>query len=317
MENIFEIIENAALVPVIKLDRSDDAISLCRALYEGGIGIAEITFRTDAAEESIKKVSSELKDVLVGAGTVTTKEQLDRAVSAGAKFIVSPGFNPKIVEHALSKNIPIIPGCTTPSEIEAALEFGINVLKFFPAEQSGGLAKIKALCAPYTNIRFIPTGGIDLQNISSYLEFEKILACGGSFMIKDEYVKEGSFDRITEMTKTAVNAILGFEISYGAIGVKDDKSFSDEQKYLSDIFSLPPVKCGLHTQIGNLFMLDKKEDSGCIAIKTVSLERAIYHMKKRGAMFDEKSRILNAKNKTISIDLIHKTESFKIRLIKK
>ena len=171
---------------------------------EGGLSCAEVTFRTDTAEESIKIMTSEYPDMFVGAGTVLTIEQVDRAVAAGAKFIVSPGFDPEIVDYCLSKEISVFPGCITPSEVAQAVKRGLKAVKFFPAEQFGGVAAIKAIAAPYVGVKFMPTGGINAKNLESYLSCDKIVACGGSWMVKGDLIKEGKFNEIKAMTEEAV-----------------------------------------------------------------------------------------------------------------
>ena len=173
-------------------------------LVEGGLACAEVTFRTDAAEESIRLMSEAYPEMLVGAGTVLTIDQVNRAVKAGAKFIVSPGFDPEIVDYCLENNIPVLPGCITPSEVAQAVKRGLKVVKFFPAEQAGGIAMIKAMAAPYTMVKFMPTGGINTKNLADYLSCDKILCCGGSWMVKGDMIKAGEFDKITAMTKEAV-----------------------------------------------------------------------------------------------------------------
>lgn len=207
MNSTLEKLEQFGIVPVVVLDDAKDAAPLAKALCDGGLACAEVTFRTDAAEESIRIMTSEYPDMVVGAGTVLTTEQVDRAVSAGAKFIVSPGLNPKVVKYCLEKNIPVTPGVVTPSEMEQAIELGLEVVKFFPAEPSGGLAMIKAVAAPYTMLRFMPTGGINPQNIAPYLQYNKIIACGGSWMVKGSLVEAGEFDKIEAMTKEAVEIV--------------------------------------------------------------------------------------------------------------
>ncbi len=192
------------VVPVVVLNDVKDALPLAQALVEGGLPCAEVTFRTDAAEESIRLMSEKYPDMLVGAGTVLTTDQVDRAVNAGAKFIVSPGFDPEIVDYCLDKNIPVFPGCITPSEVAQAVKRGLKVVKFFPAEQFGGVSTIKALAAPYTMVKFMPTGGVGTKNLKDYLECDKILCCGGSWMVKGDLVKAGEFDKIRELTKEAV-----------------------------------------------------------------------------------------------------------------
>ena len=192
------------IIPVVVLNRAKDAKPLAKALCEGGLKCAEVTFRTDAAEESIRIMASEYPDMMVGAGTVLTIEQVDRAVLAGARFIVSPGFDPEIVDYCIKKDIPVVPGCMTPSEVAQGVKRGLEVLKFFPAEQAGGIAMIKAMSAPYTSVRFMPTGGINAKNLEQYLSFGKIAACGGSWMVKADLIDAGDFDKIKELTKEAV-----------------------------------------------------------------------------------------------------------------
>ena len=183
MNKVLEEIKKIGIVPVVVLDDAKDAEPLAKALCEGGLPCAEVTFRTEAAEESIRIISEKYPEMLVGAGTVLTTEQVDRAVAAGAKFIVSPGFNPKIVKYCIDRDIPVTPGTQTPSEMEQAIEMGLDVVKFFPAEPAGGLKMIKAVAAPYTMLQFMPTGGINLNNVEEYLEYDRILACGGSWMV--------------------------------------------------------------------------------------------------------------------------------------
>ena len=207
MSTVTEKISTLGVVPVVVLEDAKDAAPLGKALVEGGLPCAEVTFRTDAAEESIKIMTSEYPDMFVGAGTVLTIEQVDRAVAAGAKFIVSPGFDPEIVDYCLSKEIPIFPGCITPSEVAQAVKRGLKVVKFFPAEQFGGVATIKAMAAPYVGLKFMPTGGVSAKNLESYLSCDKIVACGGSWMVKGDLVKAGKFDEIKAMTEEAVKLV--------------------------------------------------------------------------------------------------------------
>lgn len=205
--NVTETIQKMGIVPVVILDDVKDAVPLAKALVDGGLPCAEVTFRTETAEESIRIMAGEFPEMLVGAGTVLTIDQVDRAVIAGAKFIVSPGFDSEIVDYCIENKIPVYPGCITPSEIAQAVKRGLKVIKFFPAEQFGGISTIKALAAPYTGVKFMPTGGISAENLESYLTFEKIVACGGSWMVKGDLVKAGKFDEITEFVKEAVQLV--------------------------------------------------------------------------------------------------------------
>lgn len=191
------------VVPVVVLEQSEDAVLLAKALIDGGLPCAEVTFRTAAAAESIRLMVEEYPDMLVGAGTVLTTEQVDQAMEAGAKFIVSPGFDPEIVDYCLKKEIPVFPGCITPSEAAQAVKRGLKVVKFFPAEQAGGLEMIKAMAAPYPMLKFMPTGGINPQNMEKYLSCDKILCCGGSWMVKGYLIKKRDFDRIRLLSAEA------------------------------------------------------------------------------------------------------------------
>ncbi|MDY4525802.1 MAG: bifunctional 4-hydroxy-2-oxoglutarate aldolase/2-dehydro-3-deoxy-phosphogluconate aldolase [Treponema sp.] len=203
MNEVLKKIGQTGIVPVVVLNEVKDAVPLAQSLINGGLPCAEVTFRTDAAQQSIAEISKNFPQMFVGAGTVLTTEQVDRAVDAGAKFIVSPGFNPKVVEYCIKKGYPVTPGIMTPTELEMALEFGLDVVKFFPAENAGGLKMIKAMAAPYTKMKFMPTGGINPQNVREYLQCDKILACGGSWMVKGDLINSGNFAEIEKLTKEA------------------------------------------------------------------------------------------------------------------
>ncbi len=207
MIKVLEDIQKLGIVPVVVIDDAKDAQPLAQALCDGGLPCAEVTFRTEAAEESIRIMSQKFPQMLIGAGTVLTTDQVDRAVAAGAKFIVSPGLNPRIVKYCVEKSIPITPGCSSASDIEQALENGVEVVKFFPAEPAGGLPMIKALAAPYVGVKFMPTGGINQENVKEYLKYNRTLACGGSWMVKGDLIKAGDFDKITKLTKEAVEIV--------------------------------------------------------------------------------------------------------------
>ena len=207
MNDTLKQIGATGIVPVVVLNKVNDAEPLAEALIKGGLPCAEVTFRTDAAEESIRAISKKFPDMFVGAGTVLTTEQVDRAIGAGAKFIVSPGLNPKVVEYCIKKGYPITPGIMTPTELEVALGFGLDVVKFFPAENAGGLKMIKAMSAPYTMMKFMPTGGINATNVRDYLACDKILACGGSWMVKGDLINAGNFAEIEKLTREAAQIV--------------------------------------------------------------------------------------------------------------
>jgi len=207
MNEILSKIKSIGVVPVIALSDAEKAVPLAKALADGGIPCAEVTFRTAEGEECIRRISAALPNVLVGAGTILTTDQARRAKDAGARFVVSPGFNPKVVEYCIANDIIIVPGCANPSDMEAAMEFGLDTVKFFPAEQAGGLAYIKACAAPYPGLKFMPTGGINADNIAKYIAFDKIIACGGSWMVPKNLIEDGRFDEITRLSKEAVEIV--------------------------------------------------------------------------------------------------------------
>ncbi len=206
-EKLLKKLEETGIIPVVVLNSADKAEALGKALMEGGLPAAEVTFRTDAAEESIRIMSEKFPDMLVGAGTVLTTDQVDRAVAAGAKFIVAPGFDKKIVKYCLKKDIPVCPGVQTPSEVTAAVKLGLDHVKFFPAENAGGLKMINAVGAAFPNLKFMPTGGINADNVSEYLKSPKIFCCGGSWMVKKDMIEAGEFEKITKKAKEAAEIV--------------------------------------------------------------------------------------------------------------
>ena len=202
MNSFNQAISNIGVVPVIKLNHPErDAAPLAKALCAGGVPVAEVTFRAAGADKAIRLMKEACPDMIVGAGTVTAKEQIDATIAAGGQFIVTPGFDPELVAYAQEKNIPIFPGCTTPTDYHAALKFGLEVLKFFPAEQSGGLAKIKAMSAPFPQFKVMPTGGISLKNLGEYISAPVIAACGGSYMVTADLIDNQKWDEITALCK--------------------------------------------------------------------------------------------------------------------
>ncbi|MFA1015716.1 bifunctional 4-hydroxy-2-oxoglutarate aldolase/2-dehydro-3-deoxy-phosphogluconate aldolase [Dubosiella newyorkensis] len=201
---LLEQLKSFGVVPVVVLEHVQDAAPLAKALEEGGLPVAEVTFRTKAARESISAMKQACPDMLVGAGTILKVSQVDEAINAGAQFIVTPAFDAEITKYCLEHNIPILPGTSTPTDVQAAYKLGVDVVKFFPAEQAGGLAMIKAIAAPYNMMTFMPTGGIGPKNMKDYLAYEKILCVGGSWMVKKEWIEQRDFAKIAEETKKAV-----------------------------------------------------------------------------------------------------------------
>ena len=209
MDPILKQISNVGIVPVIAIDDAKKAVPLAKALVAGGLPVAEVTFRTAAAEEAMRAIVREVPEMLVGAGTVLTHEQVDRALEAGARFIVSPGFNPDTVQYVLSKGALMVPGTATPGEMEQAMSMGLEVVKFFPAEQNGGVAKLKAIAGPYRALKWMPTGGVNAKNLMDYLSFDQIVACGGTWMCKPAMIRAGEFGRICELSREAAAIVRG------------------------------------------------------------------------------------------------------------
>lgn len=320
MNEILEKIGLIGIVPVVKIDDAKDAIPLAKALCEGGLPCAEITFRTAAAEEAIKAISKEFPEMLIGAGTVLTPEQVDKAVGAGAKFIVSPGLNPTVVKYCVDKGIPVAPGCANPSDVEIALSMGLDVVKFFPAETAGGIEMIKAMSAPYGHVSFMPTGGINAKNLCSYLDFKKILACGGSWMVKGDLINAGEFDKIREMTEEAVRTMLGFELAHVGINAGNEEEALAIAKMFEKVF-------GFSAKIGNSSIFADKYveimktpglgKNGHIAIRTNYLARAINYLESQGIKFNPDSKKYNAKGEMTAIYFAEEFGGFAVHLVQK
>lgn len=289
IQRIFEI----GIVPVIAIDDADKAVPLAKALVRGGLPAAEVTFRTAAAEEAIRRIVAEVPEMLVGAGTVLTKEQADRAIAAGVSFIVSPGFNPEITRYVIEKGMLMMPGTATPGEMEQAMSMGLSVVKFFPAEQNGGVAKLKAVAGPYSNLRWMPTGGVNEKNLLDYLSFNKIVACGGTWMVKKDLIEAENWDEIERLTRQAVQAMLGLKIAHIGINAENE----EEAKKAAGLFA---AMFGFAQKEGNssIFVGEKEVEimkkqhlgkNGHIAIATNTLPRAMAYFKARGYAFREET----------------------------
>ncbi len=319
MNAVLEQISKIGIVPVVKIDRAEDALPLAKALCAGGLPCAEVTFRTGAAAEAIRIMTANFPDMCVGAGTVLNAEQVDAAMEAGAKFIVSPGLNPRTVKYCIEKNVPVTPGISSPSEIEQAMELGLEVVKFFPAEQSGGLAKIKAMAAPYGNMKFMPTGGINAKNLTSYLDFGKVIACGGSWMVPGDLINEGAWDRIEQLTREAVQTMLGFELAHIGVNSESKEEADKTVNRLAFLFGLP-VKVGsggsFAGTIVEVLNSHGRGSMGHIAIRTNYIERAINYMRTvLGADFEEP--ILRPDGKINAIYLKEEIGGFAVHLLQK
>ena len=317
-ENFFEKSALFGIIPVIKLDSPDQAVGLAKALIDGGLPVAEITFRTASAQESIRLVREAFPDMLLGAGTVLTVDQAKRATDAGAAFIVCPGFNDAVVTYCVENGIPVLPGCSSPSDIERAISYGIKTVKFFPAEASGGLAAIKAIAAPYTEVQFIPTGGINERNLLEYLAFSKILACGGSWMVPDNLINEGRFDEITRLTANAVRLTLGLKVGHVGVNAANDEDARTVAKLFSILFGIPPVDIGVGIMLEGAVEVMKGAGPGThghIAIGTVSIKRARNYFERHGFTFNEASMKRGANGQPRVLYFAEEVAGFAIHLL--
>jgi len=281
-------LELFGVIPVVVLNDPADAPYLAGALKEGGLPCAEVTFRTAAAPKAIEAIARSFPDVIVGAGTVLTVEQAHTAIQAGAGFIVAPGLNRKVVEYCLQHDVPVLPGIATPSDIEAALDLGLEAVKFFPAEAAGGLDFLKAIAAPYRSLKFVPAGGIQQSNLLSYLKFPRVLACGGSWMVNSELIGAKKFDEIRRLTQEAIHLMLGFDLRHVGINGSSPEEAAKSAGLLSELVQ-SPVKDGTSSIfVGGGFEFTKKKflgDHGHLAIGTHFPRRARAYLERRGYGF--------------------------------
>lgn len=320
MNDLLEKIEKVGIVPVVTIEDIENAVPLAKALCEGGLPCAEVTFRTEVAKEAIYEMLKVYPNMIVGAGTVLNIEQVDESINAGAKFIVSPGLNPKVVKYCLDKSITIIPGCSNPSDIENAIELGLEVVKFFPAEAVGGLNMIKAMSAPYGNIKFMPTGGINLNNLNNYLEFEKVIACGGTWLANQKLMKEKRFKEIGNITKEAVNKMLGFELINVGINTTSEEEALSIANHFKNLFGFGGQEYSHSILSGkciNIMKVPFLGKNGQLTIGTNNINRAIWYLENKGYKLDEENKYYNENGELISIYLKMEIGGFAINLLKK
>ena len=315
-------ISQIGIIPVIAIDDAAKAVPLARALVAGGLPAAEVTFRTAAAEDAIRAIAREVPEMLLGAGTVLTRDQVDRALDAGCTFLVSPGFNPNITKYAIEKGALMIPGTKSPGEMEQAMELGLEVVKFFPAEANGGVAFLKNVAGPYKNLKWMCTGGINAKNVNEYLAFNQITACGGTWMFKkgsEDLIKTENWDEITRLCREAVNTMLGFEVRHVGLNCENREEAAQVAQLFSKLFGFPykpgnssdfsgiGVECNHYPKLGRL---------GHIAIGTNSTERAVAYLESQGVKFtDEYKTVKNGK--LIAIYLDQDFGGFAVHLVQK
>lgn len=319
MNEVLQKISKIGIVPVIKIDNVKDALPLAKALVKGGLPVAEVTFRTACAREAIEIISKEVPDMLVGAGTVLTTEQVDASIAAGAKFIVSPAMNPEVVKHCIAKGIPITPGCSNPSDVDAAVALGLEVVKFFPAEPSGGLTMIKAIAAPYTGVKFIPTGGINAKNLNDYLSYDRILACGGSWMVDAKLINAGEFDKIEALTREAVGVMLGFELAHVGVNAENTAAAGAITEGIAKIFGFPVKEGNTSFFAGTAVEVMKTKhlgDMGHIGFKTNNVDRAVNYLEANGVEFDYSTAKSDGKG-LVAVYMKQQLGGFALHLVRK
>lgn len=317
-DELFTFFHDLGIVPVVKIDDANKAEGLAKAMIDGGIPCAEVTFRTEAAEEAIRRISAKYPEMLVGAGTVINPELAEKAVNAGAKFIVSPGLNPDTVKWCLDRNIPVVPGVATPSDIERGLSFGLKVLKFFPAESSGGVKMLKDLGGPFPQVKFMTTGGINTENLADYAKTPNVLAIGGSWMVKPDLIENENWEEITRLCKEAIVKLQGFSFAHVGINSAD----ADEAKATVSKFE----DLGLASKEGNSSIFVNKEvevvkkmfygKNGHLAFKCNDLERTAYFLKTKGFTIKEESVTRDAKGKLKVFYINEEFGGFAVHFIK-
>ena len=320
MNPVIEKVYQIGIIPVIAFNSVEEALPLCKALADGGLPAAEVTFRTACAEECIKLIHEQMPEMLLGAGTVLTKDQADRAMAAGASFIVAPGFDPEVCRHVIDKGGIMMPGTCSAGEMQQAMNLGCDALKFFPAEANGGVAMLKNIGGALKTAKWMCTGGINAKNVNDYLGYDQIFAVGGTWMCKSDKIKAGAWDEITAMCKEAVDTMLGLELGHIGINCADDAEAMKTAETLGSLLSMAVKPGNSSVFVGNKeFEIMKKPGRGThghIAIKTNNVDRAIYHLSNRGVKFDMDSKVVK-NGKTTAIYMADEIAGFAIHLVQK
>ncbi len=315
-----EQMECTGIIPVIKLEKTENAVPLAKALYEGGIRAAEVTFRAEGADKVISAMTKAYPDMLVGAGTVLTVEQVDASIRAGAKFCVAPGLNPRVVKHCLDKGVPFVPGIANGSQIEQAMELGLDFVKFFPAEQAGGVAYIKAISAPYFAMRFMPTGGVNENNLNSYLANPKVVCCGGSWIVPDALVKSEDWAGITALCRAAVRKMLDFQLVHVGLNSDGEDDAVQTASAFERLFGWP-VKVGNSSVFAGKEVECMKHNGrgvhGHIAVSTGNIRRAVAQLEMQGVQFDKDSFKYDGNGRITVAYLKEQVAGFAIHLVEK
>ena len=319
MNEVLKAVSNIGIIPVIAFNSVDEAVPLCKALVAGGLPAAEVTFRTACAEDCIKIISKEVPEMLLGAGTVLTIDQADRAMAAGASFIVAPGYDPNVTQHVIDKGGLMMPGTASAGEMQQAMNQGCEIVKFFPAEANGGVAMLKNIGAALKTCKWMCTGGVNAKNVNDYLGYDQIVAVGGTWMCKSDMIKAGKWDEITALCQEAVKTMLGFTLKHVGINCENAEQAASTAKALCAIFGLP-YKAGNSSDFAGTVVecckVKKPGAMGHIAIGTNNVDRAIYHLGRQGVKFLDTDKVVDAASgKTKAIYLADEFGGFAIHLV--
>ena len=305
-EDIFSKISEYGIVPLVTLDDPNDAVPLARALVAGGIPIAEVTFRTAAGGEAIKRIAKEVPEIMVGAGTVHDIDHAKETLDNGGKFVITPGFNREVVDWCVKNNMPVCPGTVVPSDIEEAMGFGLKTLKFFPAEAYGGINTLKALYGPFASIKFVPTGGVGLDNLADYLDLPNVAAVGGSFVPPGKLVKAKDWDGVTAACKAIMAKVFDFTVGHVGINAGTPDNAANVTDTIANMFDTDKRDAGLSFFTGNLAEIMKNPFAGThghVCVDTRDLTRALAMLRRKGVAFDENSYVYDAKGKLMTVYL--------------
>ena len=320
MNQVLGELQKIGIIPVIKIDDAEKAVPLAKALIAGGIPCAEITFRTVQGEEAIRRIRDNVPEILLGAGTVLSPEQVDKAVDAGASFVVSPGFNPKVVARCAEKGIPVTPGCSCPTDVEQALSFNLEAVKIFPAEQIGGLEFIKAIAAPYTSMMFIPTGGINAGNIARYTAYDRIIACGGSWMVNADLINAGDFGRITALCREAVLSMLDISVVHIGINAGAEENALNGARQFEKLFgfAVKPGNSSIFSADGiEIMKTDGPGKNGHIAIGTTNVLKAAAMLVRQGTGLNRDTIKTDSRGNWTVVYLRDEILGFAVHLVQK
>ena len=318
-EEILKKIYDSGVLPVIAVNDIEEAVPLAAACKQAGLTAIEITFRTECAAEALKAIKQAYPEMLLGAGTVLTPETVDEAIACGVDFIVTPGFNPDVVKYTISKNFPIVPGVSCASQIEQAMALGLDTVKFFPAEQSGGVPALKAFAGPYKKLKFIPTGGMTIDNFTTYTSLNNVVAIGGSFMINKKHIADKDVDAMVNDIVAVVDRMLNLKLSHIGMNLENEEEALKIANLLQSLLHMPYKNGNSSIFVGNkefeLMKVEGKGKNGHIGIGVSDIDRGIHYLETRGLKFNNDSLVVK-ENKKIAIYFADEIGGYAFHLMK-